>query len=42
MDAEWIAKAVEIIKSGVADKLSKDNVTVYNCGEHVIRIDVKI
>ena len=27
--AEWIVKAIETIKSGVADKLEKDNIKVY-------------
>ena len=25
-EAEWIVKAIETIKSGVADKLEKDNI----------------
>lgn len=40
MDAEWIVKAVEAIKSGFVDKLEKDCVTVYRCGK-VIRVDIK-
>ena len=39
-DAEWLEKAVETIKNGVADKLTKDNITVYRV-KNVIRIDVK-
>ena len=38
--AEWIVKAIETIKSGVADKLKKDNVKVYRV-VNIIRIDVK-
>ena len=38
--AEWIVKAIETIRSGVADKLEKNNVKVYQCG-NVIRIDIK-
>ena len=38
--AEWIVKAVETIKSGVADKLEKDNVKVYRV-VNIIRIDIK-
>lgn len=45
ISAEWIVKAVDIIKSGIADKLEKDNVKVYrvpgNNGNGVIRVDVK-
>ena len=41
MNAEWILKAVEIIKSGVADKLSNGNITVYRVNK-IIRIDVKL
>lgn len=39
--AEWIVKAVETIKSGVADKLEKDNVKVYKV-VNIIRIDYKM
>lgn len=41
MNAEWILKAVEIIKSGVADKLSNKNITVYRVNE-IVRIDIKL
>lgn len=41
MDANWIVKAVELIESGMVDKLSKDNVTVYRV-KNIVRIDVKI
>lgn len=38
--AEWIVKAIETIRNGVADKLEKNNVKVYQCG-NIIRIDIK-
>lgn len=38
--AEWIVKAIETIKSSVADKLEKDNIKVYRV-VNIIRIDVK-
>lgn len=41
MNAEWILKAVEAIKSGIADKLTRDNVTIYSVGDNLIRIDIK-
>ena len=41
INAEWLNKALESIKSGLCDKLEKDNITVYRCGK-VIRIDIKI
>lgn len=41
MNAEWILKAVEIIKSGVADKLSNKNITVYRVNK-IVRIDIKL
>lgn len=31
INAEWIIKAVETIKSGLCDKLEKDNIIVYRC-----------
>ena len=40
LTAEWVLKAVEIIRSGLAQKLEKDGVTVYSCGK-IIRIDIK-
>ena len=42
---EWIVKAIETIKGGIADKLEKDDVKVYRVpspnGKTIIRIDVK-
>lgn len=38
--AEWIVKAIETIKSGIADKLEKGNVKVYRV-VNIIRIDYK-
>ena len=38
--SEWIVKAIEIIKSGLCDKLEKDNILIYRCGK-VIRVDIK-
>ena len=40
IDAEWIAKAVEAIQSGLCDKLTKDNIIVYRV-VNIIRIDIK-
>lgn len=42
IDAEWINKAIEAIKSGLCNKLEKGNITIYACGNKVIRIDVKV
>lgn len=39
MDMEWLAKAIEAIKSGLCDKLSKDNILIYRV-KNVIRIDI--
>ena len=41
MDLMWLEKAIETIKSGIADKLSKDNITVYRV-KNIIRIDIKV
>lgn len=41
MDAQWIIKAVELITSGVCDKLTKDNVTVYRV-KNIVRVDIKV
>ena len=40
MDVEWLKKAIETIRNGIADKLSKDNITVYRV-KNIIRIDIK-
>lgn len=40
LTAEWIVKAIEIINSGIANRLEKDNVIIYRCGK-IIRIDIK-
>ena len=40
LDAEWIVKAVELIREGVASRLEKGGVVVYKCGT-IIRIDIK-
>lgn len=40
MDVKWLEKAIETIKNGVADKLCKDNVTIYRVKD-IIRVDIK-
>ena len=40
IDATWLLKAIETIHSGIADKLQKDNITVYRV-KNIIRVDVK-
>lgn len=40
MDTTWLKKAIETISNGIADKLCKDNVTVYRV-KNIIRIDIK-
>lgn len=40
MDIVWLRKALIAIKDGIADKLTKDNVTVYRV-KNIIRIDIK-
>lgn len=40
MDVIWLRQAIETIKAGIADKLCKDNVTVYRV-KNIIRIDIK-
>lgn len=42
IDAAWLNKAIEAIKSGLCNKLEKGNITVYACGSSVIRIDIKV
>lgn len=40
IDMKWLQKAINTIKSGIANRLSKDNVTIYRVG-NIIRIDIK-
>ena len=39
MNADWILEAIDVIKSGIANKLVKDNISVYKVGDN-IRIDI--
>ena len=40
IDTDWLSKAIETIQNNIADKLTKDNVTVYRV-KNIIRIDIK-
>lgn len=40
MDIEWLKKAVDTVQAGIADRLTKDNITVYRV-KNIIRIDIK-
>lgn len=40
MDMNWLEKAIDTIKMGIADKLSKDNIIIYRV-KNIIRIDIK-
>ena len=40
IDTDWLSKAIEAIQNEIADKLSKDNVTVYRV-KNIIRVDIK-
>ena len=40
IDTDWLAEAVTLISKGVADKLTKENITVYRV-KNIIRIDIK-
>ena len=39
MNADWILEAIAVLKNGIANKLVKDNVSVYRVGDN-IRIDI--
>lgn len=36
----WLKKAVTLVSNGIADKLSKEGVTVYRVGK-MVRVDIK-
>ena len=40
IDTTWLLKAVEIIRSGIADKLQNGNITIYKV-KNIIRVDIK-
>lgn len=40
MDMDWMKSAIDTVRSGVADKLTKDNIIIYRV-KNVIRIDIK-
>lgn len=40
IDTNWLLDALEAIGIGLADKLSKDNITIYRV-RNIIRIDIK-
>lgn len=40
MNTDWLIKAVWTVKEGIADKLTKENTTVYRV-KNIIRIDIK-
>lgn len=40
MDFVWLKRAIDTIRNGIADKLSKDNITIYRV-KNLIRIDIK-
>lgn len=39
MDMKWLESAIKTIQDGIADKLTKDNVTIYRV-KNIIRIDI--
>jgi|GEM_PF-2459143 len=41
IDTEWLNAAIATIQSGIADKLTKGNVTVYRV-LNIIRIDINL
>lgn len=40
MDIIWLQKAIQTIRNGIADKLTKNNVAVYRV-KNIIRVDIK-
>ena len=37
---KWMEQAIQTIQNGIADKLTKDNITIYRVKD-IIRIDIK-
>lgn len=40
VDTDWLTEAVAIISKGMADRLTKGNITVYRV-KSIIRVDIK-
>lgn len=40
MDVNWLTEAVAIVSKGMADRLTKGNITVYRV-KNIIRVDIK-
>lgn len=40
IDVNWLQKAINTIAEGIADKLTKGNITVYRV-KNIIRVDIK-
>ena len=40
VDTNWLTEAVAIISKGMADRLTKGNITVYRV-KNIIRVDIK-
>lgn len=40
IDTDWLAEAIGIISKGMADRLTKGNITVYRV-KNIIRVDIK-
>ena len=40
VDTNWLTEAVSIISKGMADRLTKGNITVYRV-KNIIRVDIK-
>lgn len=40
VDTDWLTEAVAIISKGMADRLTKGNITIYRV-KNIIRVDIK-
>lgn len=40
IDTNWLEEAVALISKGMADRLTKGNITVYRV-KNIIRVDIK-
>lgn len=40
IDTNWLTEAVDIISKGMADRLTKGNITIYRV-KNIIRVDIK-
>ena len=40
IDVAWLSRAIDFVKKGEAEKITKEGITVYKAGD-IVRVDIK-